>query len=115
MSFESMRALVTASPRPVGPVTQFALLLVPIVMNCFLFVYTVLGWIIDGRDKLNWSIEAGGVALWVGLGVPFFAVLVIAWVRLRGGRWRHPLVLSSVGHGVLALLLALAIVIARQA
>lgn len=109
-----MSAHVPAPARAVGPVLQFGLLLVPIVMNCFFLIYTVLGWIIEGRDKLNWTVEAGGVALWVGLGVPFFCVLVIAYVRLRGGPWRHPLVLSSVGHGVLALALALAIVVARQ-
>lgn len=109
-----MNVSAPAPQRPVGPVTQFALLLVPIVMNCFLLIYTVLGWVIEGRDKLNWTVEAGGVALWVGLGLTAFCVLVIAWVRLVGGAWRHPLVVSSFGHAVLALLLAIGIVIARQ-
>jgi len=107
-----MNATAPEQARAVGPVTQFALLIVPIVMNCFLLVYALTGWVIDGRDRLNWSLEADGVAFWVGLGVPLYGVLVIAWTRLMGGSWRHPLVISSALHAVLALALAMSVVIA---
>ena len=100
--------------RAVGPVTQFALLITPIVMNCFLLVYALTGWVIEGRDKLNWSLEAGGVALWVGLGVPLYGVLSIGWTRLMGGGWRHPLVLSGLFHTALALALAMAVLVAAR-
>lgn len=107
-----MNVVAPERPRAVGPVTQFALLIVPIVMNCFLLVYALTGWVVDGRDHLNWSLEAGGVAFWVGLGVPLFGVLVIAWTRLMGGGWRHPLIVSSALHGLLSLALAVSVVIA---
>jgi len=100
--------------RPVGPVAQFALLLVPIVMSCFFLVYALMGWVIEGRDKLNWSLEAVGVAFWVGLGIPAYALLTIAWTRLMGGPWRHPLIVSGAFHAVLAAVLALSIVIATR-
>ena len=107
-----MNASAPDRPRAVGHVTQFALLIVPIVVNGFLLVYALTGWFIDGRDKLNWSLEAGGVAYWVGLGVPVYGVLVVAWTRLMGGAWRHPLIVSSVLHALLALGLALSVVVA---
>lgn len=96
----------------VGPVTQFSLLIVPIVMNCFFMVYSLVGWTIEGRDKLNWSLEAESVALWVCVGILVFCGLVIAFTRLRGGQRWHPLVVSSVGHIVVALLLTLSVFIA---
>lgn len=91
---------------------QFTLLIVPVVMNCFLLVYALTGWFIEGRDKLNWSLEATGVAFWVGLGIPLYGVLVVAWTRLMGGGWRHPLVVSSALHAALALALALSVLVA---
>ncbi len=97
--------------RIVGPVMQFSLLIVPMVMNGFYMVYSLTGWILSGRDKRNWSLEAEGVGLWVLLGMAIFCGLVVAFVYLRGGgRW-HPLVISSAGHMVVAVLLTLSIFI----
>ena len=96
----------------VGPVTQFSLLIVPIVVNCFFMVYSLVGWIIDGRDKLNWSLEAESVAFWVCISTLVFCVLVIIFTRWRGGQRWHPLEVSSVGHIVVVLLLTLSVFIA---
>ena len=90
---------------------QFVLLLVPFVMNGFFVVYALAGWVVEGRDRLNWSLEAVGVALWVGLGMLGFAVLVGAFTRLSGGRWRHPLIVSSALHAAFALLVAVAVIV----
>lgn len=90
---------------------QFALLLLPIVMNGFYMVYSLTGWVISGRDKLNWSLEALSVGLWVAGGLGVFCALIIAFTYWRGGRRWHPLIVSSVGHIVLALLLTLSIFI----
>jgi len=80
------------------------------VMNGFYMVYSLTGWILSGRDKRNWSLEAEGVGLWVLLGMAIFCALVVAFVYLRGGgRW-HPLVISS-AHMVVAVLLTLSIFI----
>jgi len=95
----------------VGPVLQFSLLIVPIVMNGFYMVYSLTGWILTGRDKLNWSLEAETVGLWVLCGMTGFCALVVAFVFWRGGgRW-HPLVISSAGHVIVAMLLTLSIFI----
>ena len=106
-----MNDSVSQDFRPVGPVVQFALLIVPVVMNGFFVVYALTGWVIEGRDRLNWALEAGGVALWVGVGMLGFCALVVAFVRFAGGGWRHPLVVSSVLHALFALLLALSVVV----
>ena len=106
-----MNASIPESSRAVGPVAQFALLIVPFVMNGFFVVYALGGWAVRGRDRLNWSLEAGGVATWVGLGMLAYSALVIAFTRLCGGPWRHPLVVSSVLHALFALLVAAAIVV----
>ena len=97
--------------RIVGPVMQFSLLIVPMVLNCFYMVYSLTGWIISGRDKLNWSLEAEKVGYWVLAGVALFCVLVIAYTLLRGGNRWHPLIISSVGHIVIAILLTVSILI----
>ena len=80
-------------------------------MNCFFMVYALAGWIIDGRDKLNWSLEAPTVGVWVCLGMIAYCVLVMAYVRLRGGNLWHPLSVSSIAHIVIALLMTLSIFI----
>lgn len=98
------------SPK-VSPVMQFSLLIVPIVMNCFFMVYSLVGWILEGRDKLNWSLEAESVAVWVCIGILVFCALVTLYTRWRGGRRWHPLIVSSVGHAVVALLLTLSVFI----
>ena len=81
-------------------------------MNCFFLIYAVAGWMVDGRDKLNWSLEAPTVGLWVFLGMVIYSVLVLAYVRLRGGSWRHPLSISSFFHIILAVLLMVSIFVA---
>jgi hypothetical protein len=97
--------------RVVGPVMQFSLLIVPIVMNCFYMVYSLTGWILSGRDKLNWSLEAETVGYWVSVGIVIYCVLVSAYTFLRGGTRWHPLVISSMGHVVIAVLLTISIFI----
>lgn len=102
---------LSGDPTIVGPVMQFSLLLVPMVMSCFYMVYSLTGWILTGRDKFNWSLEAMSVGIWVASGMVLFCALVIAYTYWRGGSRWHPLVISSVGHIVLALLLTLSIFI----
>lgn len=94
-----------------GPILQFSLLLVPLVINCFYMVYSLTGWILDGRDKRNWSIESPTVGVWVLISVMVISGLVIAYTRWRGGNWWHPLSISSIGHMVLAILLTISIFI----
>ena len=97
--------------RVVGPVMQFSLLIVPVVMNCFYMVYSLTGWILSGRDKLNWSLEAESVGFWVLVSIVIFCVLVTTYTLLRGGNRWHPLVISSIGHIVIAVLLTISILI----
>jgi hypothetical protein len=97
--------------RVVGPVMQFSLLIVPVVMNCFYMVYSLTGWILSGRDKLNWSLEAETVGYWVLVGIVVYCVLVCVYTLFRGGNRWHPLVISSVGHMVIAVLLTISIYI----
>lgn len=94
-----------------GPILQFSLLIVPLVMNCFYMVYSLTGWILDGRDRRNWSIEAPTVGIWVLVFTVLFSGLVIAYTRWRGGSWWHPLSISSIGHVVLAILLTISVLI----
>ena len=104
---------VPSSSRPkVSPVLQFVLLLTPVVMTCFYLVYALTGWVIEGRDKLNWSIEAVGVAFWVGSGIVLFSLLVLLLARYKGVGLRHILVYSSFMHIAVAVLLTLSIYIA---
>ena len=97
--------------RVVGPVMQFSLLIVPVVMNCFYMVYSLTGWILSGRDRLNWSLEAEFVGFWVLVGIVIFCVLVSAYTLVRGGNRWHPLMISSIGHIVIAVLLTISILI----
>ena len=105
----------TSSRPPVSPVLQFVLLLSPVVMTCFYLVYALTGWVIEGRDKLNWSIEAGGVAFWVGSGIVLYSLLVLLLAYYKGAGSKHILVYSSVLHIVLALLLTLSIFVSVRA
>lgn len=89
----------------VGPVLEFALLIVPVVMNGFFVVYALTGWILEGRDKLNWSLEAESVSVYVGASVVIWSLVVSAYTRLRGGSRTHPLILSGWVHIVIAVLL----------
>lgn len=105
----------TSSRPPVAPALQFVLLLTPVVMSCFYLVYALTGWVIEGRDKLNWSIEAGGVGFWTGSGIMLYSLLVLLYARYKRAGIKHILVYSSVLHIVLALLLTLSIFISIRA
>lgn len=102
---------ISGDSRIVGPVLQFALFIVPIVMNCFYMVYALTGWILSGRDKFNWALEAQTVGLWVCAGLLVYCALVLIYTRWRGGTLRHVLSVSSIVHIVLAIVLTLSILI----
>jgi len=97
------------SVNPVGPVAQFALLLTPVVMSCFFLVYSLTGWIVEGRDKLLWSIEALDVALYTGAGIVTYCIVVMLYARWKGASRYHVLNISSLGHILLTLLLCLSV------
>lgn len=91
--------------RPFSPVLQFALLLSPVVMSCFYFVYAVVGLFIDGASKMRWDDEAREVGLGVlalMLGYCGFCLLLV-WLK-RGGL-AHPVTVSSLVHGIIAICL----------
>jgi len=99
------------SVKRISPVLQFCLLIIPMVMSCFYLVYALAGWIIDGRDKFNWSLEAPGVAIWVGSSVIAYSVLVLLYARWKGAAKYHLLNVSSWGHIVLSVLLTASVFI----
>lgn len=99
------------SIKPISPVTQFVLLLSPVVMSCFFLVYSLTGWIVEGRDKLNWALEATGVAMWVGAGIVIYCLIVLGYARWKGAERYHVLNVSSWGHIVLAVLLTVSVFI----
>ena len=100
---------IGGDPRIVGPVLQFSLFIVPIVINCFFMVYALAGFIIEGRDKLNWSLEAPAVGFWICIGMLSYSALVMAYVRFKGGTLKHLLSISSMVHAAIALALAVCI------
>jgi len=102
--------LGTASPA-VSPVMQFVLLLTPMVMTCFYMVYALTGWVVSGRDKATWAIEAESVAQWVGIGISLYCVLVMLYAYVKGVWPKHILVYSSYMHIALAILLTLSVFI----
>lgn len=102
---------IAEDSRIVGPVTQFVVLIVPVVMNGFYMVYSLTGWILSDRDKLNWALEAESVGLWVCAVMLGFCAVVFFFVRWRGGSWRHILSLSSIVHSLVVILLTLLIFI----
>ena len=89
----------------VHPVTQFVLLIVPVVMSGFFLVYSLTGLILEGRTKLTWSLEAIDVALWVGGGIALYSLFVMAYTKFKRLGHFHILMISSLGHLILALLL----------
>jgi len=99
------------SVKPISPVTQFSLLLIPVVMSCFFLVYALTGWILDGRDRLNWSLEAPDVALWVSAGIIAYSFVVMLYARFKGAVRYHVLNISSVAHIVLSVLLTASVFI----
>ena len=99
------------SAKPISPVTQFVLLLTPVVMSCFFLVYALTGWIVEGRDMLNWALEAPGVATWVGAGLMLYCLAVLAYARWKGAARYHVLNVSSWGHILPAVLLTVSVFI----
>ncbi len=102
------------SVKRISPVTQFVLLLSPVVMTCFFLVYAIAGWVVDGREKFNWSVEAPSVASWTGAGIIAYGVLVLLYARWKGAARYHVLILSSWMHIVLAVLLTVSVFIAAK-
>lgn len=99
------------SQAKVSPVAQFALLLTPMVMTCFYLVYSLTGWILDGKDKLNWSLEALEVGGWVCVGIVAYCLVVMLYAKLKKASWYHILMISSYGHILVAILLTASIYI----
>lgn len=91
--------------RPISPLLQFALLLAPVVMSCFFIVYALVGLFIDGTSKMRWDEEARDVGLGVlGLILGYCALsLLVVWLK-RGGLY-HPVTVSSLVHGIVAICL----------
>lgn len=95
--------------RKVSPVLQFVLLIVPVVLSGFYLVYSLVGLLLDGQDKFNWSLEAREVALMVGSGISLFSLLVLLYARFCRLPSRHLLNLSAWGHMLLAIVLTIAV------
>jgi putative copper export protein len=83
----------------------------PVVMNGFFLVYSLTGWAVEGRDKLNWALEAESVATWVGMGILIYSLAVMAYARWRGAARWHILNISSWGHIAVAALLVASVFI----
>lgn len=93
------------SSHKVHPVLQFVLLIVPVVMTGFYLVYSLTGLILEGKSKLNWSLEALDVANMVGGSIAAYSICVMALALFKKLGKYHILMVSAVGHLVLALIL----------
>jgi len=93
----------------ISPILQFVLLIVPMVMTGFYLVYSLVGLILDGRDKSNWALEATDVALFVGGSIALFSVLVLVYTRIKGLAHSHLLALSGWIHLLLAIALTITV------
>ena len=102
------------SVKPISPVTQFVLLLSPVVMTCFFLVYAIAGWVVDGREKATWSVEAGDVAVWTGAVIVAYSLLVLLYARWKGAARFHALNLSSWAHIAVAVVLTISVFIAMK-
>ncbi len=89
----------------ISPVLQFVLLIAPIVLSSFFFIYAVVGLIIDGRDKVQWAVEAWDVSLMTAAMIIGFSVLVLILVVVRKLGLKNILTLSSIFHITLAICL----------
>lgn len=98
-------------PYLMSPVLLFTLLMVPIVINCFFIVYALVGWILEGRDKFNWSLEAVELASWTALVVATWCALQLLYARWKKLPPGHILRISSYGHIVIAVLMTLSVII----
>lgn len=100
---------MTSSATKISPILQFLLLIVPLVVSGFYAVYSLVGLILDGRDKYNWSLEATEVALWVGGLISGFSIIVLLYAKYRRLPKWHILNLSGWGHLILAVVLTLTV------
>ncbi len=100
------------SAKPISPVMQFVLLLTPVVMSCFFLVYALAGWVVEGRHKLNWSLEAPAVATWTAIGVVTYCIVVLLYARWKGATRYHVLYVSSWGHIFISVLLTISVFVA---
>ncbi len=91
----------------ISPVLQFSLLLVPIVLSSFLFVYAVVGLVLERRDKIQWSLEAWEVTLMTAAVVIPFSALVLLLVKVKHLGLKHILEISSYFHVVLSVSLVI--------
>jgi len=98
-------------PYLIPPVLLFTLLMVPIVINCFFIVYALVGWILEGRDKFNWSLEAIELALWTALVVTVWCTLQLLYAHRKKLPRGHILRVSSYGHFVIAVLMTISVII----
>jgi len=105
-------AVMNVNASRVSPVLQFFLLLLPIVFSSFFFVFAVVGFFLDGRDKVQWSVEAWEVSVLTAILIIGFNALVLILVWFRALGMRHPLALSAAGH--IALSLVLTSLVAKQ-
>lgn len=99
------------SINPISPVAQFSLLLTPVVMSCFFLVYALTGLIVEGRDKLLWSIEALDVAFFTAAGIVAYCIVVLLYARWKGATRYHVLNISSVGHIALSVVLGICVLV----
>ena len=78
-------------------------------MSCFFLVYALTGLIIEGRDKVNWAIEAPEVALYTTFGIVAYSIVVMLYARWKGASRYHSLNISSIGHILLSALLCICV------
>lgn len=99
------------SDAKISPILQFVLLIVPSVMTGFYLVYSLVGLLLDGRDKANWALEAISVSVPVGGSIALFSVLVLLYARWKGLAGMHLLKVSGWAHLVLSIVLTIAVFI----
>lgn len=93
---------MTDNPK-ISPVLEFVLIIVPIVFTSFYLVYSVVGLFLDGRDKVQWSVEAWDVSTLTAATIIIYSALVLLLVRVKDPSFVHKLAISSYIHIVLAL------------
>lgn len=91
----------------ISPVLQFILLLVPVVFSSFFLIFATVGLFLDGRDKVQWSVEAWEVSRLTALLIVGYSLLVLLLVKLKRLLPLHILALSSYLHIALSAVLVL--------
>ncbi|MEM7293770.1 MAG: hypothetical protein AAF420_10320 [Pseudomonadota bacterium] len=91
----------------VSTIVTLPLLLIPVVVTGFFFIYSLVGWVIEGDALARWQAEAMQVALLTAMGQVFVCLCIFAFARLRGLPWAHLLSWSGPVHIVIAVLLAI--------